>query len=118
MIAAGIPCGLSSDCPVETLDAFACLSSAVNRHPWSPHETLSVDQAIAAYCQGSAYCGHRERFVGTLRPGFAADFVVLSADPRQIAPASLMTLRAQEVFVGGQAADAGSPIASAGVCFG
>ena len=115
MLEAGVPCGLSSDCPVEKLDAFACLSSAVNRHPWSSHETLTVEQAIDAYCRGSAYCGHRETLVGTLAPGFAADFVVLSDDPRQVASSELGALRAERVFIAGQPADTGSPVASSGV---
>jgi predicted amidohydrolase YtcJ len=99
--AAGVPIGLSSDAPVETLDAMQCLSSAVNRHAWSPDQVLSVADVIDAYCVGSAYCGHREHVVGTLAAGHRGDFVMLSDDPFAIDRKRLASIRATRVFVDG-----------------
>jgi predicted amidohydrolase YtcJ len=104
MLRAGVPVGLSSDCPVEKLDAFACLAAAVGRHAWSPDETLTPIEAIRAYTLGSAFCAHRETRVGSLEPGKHADFVVLSANPLQTSPEALYKLRAERVFVAGQEA--------------
>ena len=97
-----MPVTLSSDCPVERLDAFAAIASAVGRHAWSaPNETLTAEQAIRAYCLGSAYAGHAEHRVGSLEVGKLADFVVLSDDPTKLDAAAIAQLKAERVFVGG-----------------
>jgi predicted amidohydrolase YtcJ len=103
MMNAGIPITLSSDCPVEKLDAFACLASAVGRDPWSPHERLTPEEAIWAYCMASAYAGHSENKVGSLQQGKLADFVVLSGDPTKLDAKQIEQLRAEQVFVNGAA---------------
>jgi predicted amidohydrolase YtcJ len=101
MLRAGVPIALSSDCPVEKLDAFACLHSATARHPWSAEEKLGVEEAIRAYCLGSAYAAHMEDRLGSLEVGKLADFVVLDADPTVIAPDSLTGVHAEATYVGG-----------------
>jgi predicted amidohydrolase YtcJ len=102
MLDAGVPVTLSSDCPVERLDAFAAIVSAVRRHAWSaPGEELTAEQAIGAYCLGSAYAGHAEHRVGSLAAGKLADFVVLSGDPTALPAAEIAKLKAERVFVGG-----------------
>ena len=101
MIRAGLNVGFSSDAPVEKLDAFECLASAVGRHAWSPGETLTPLEAIRAYTLGSAACGHREKDVASLEAGKFADFVVLSGDPSTMTATELRELRAEQVFVGG-----------------
>jgi predicted amidohydrolase YtcJ len=102
MLDAGVPVTLSSDCPVERLDAFAAIASAVGRHAWSaPNETLTAEQAIRAYCLGSAYAGHAEHRVGSLEAGKLADFVVVSRDPTRMTAEDIRGLHAERVFVGG-----------------
>ena len=98
MRAAGIVLALSSDCPVERLDAFACLDAAVNRHPWSPQGGLSIDDALYAYTVGSHYALHQETQLGRIAPGYRADFVVLSSSPTA---SNVRELRAEEVFLAG-----------------
>lgn len=99
---AGVPITLSSDCPVEKLDAFDCIAAAVGRHPWSPDETLTPEEAIRAYCLGSAYAAHMDDRLGSLEPGKYADFVVLSDDPTKLDAAAIRNLRAEEVYINGQ----------------
>ena len=101
MLRAGIPLALSSDCPVEKLDAFACLAAAVGRHPWSPDETLTPAEALRAYCLGSAYAAHAEDRLGSLEAGKLADFVVLSDDLTHLGADGIAHLQAEQVFVGG-----------------
>jgi predicted amidohydrolase YtcJ len=101
LLRAGVPITLSSDCPVERLDAFACLASAVGRHAWSPDETLTPEEAIRAYCLGSAYAGHMEDRIGSLEVGKLADFVVLSDDPTKLDAGGIARLRAERVFIDG-----------------
>ena len=97
---AGIPLALSSDCPVENLDAFACLDAAVNRAAWSPDECLTVEEALQDYTYGSAYALHSEKQTGTLEAGKMADFVVLSENPVGNAR-GVRGIQAEQVFVGG-----------------
>lgn len=99
---ASIPLALSSDCPVEKLDAFACLAAVVGRAAWSPHGGLSPEEALRAYCVGGAYALHAEGRVGTLAPGMLADFVVLSDNPTKLDAEGIAKLKAEQVFVGGQ----------------
>ncbi|HEV2295828.1 MAG TPA: amidohydrolase [Tepidisphaeraceae bacterium] len=101
LLRAGVPITLSSDCPVERLDAFACLASAVGRHAWSPQETLTAEQALRAYCLGSAYAAHMDDRLGSLEVGKLADFVVLSDDPTKLEPAGIAKCRAEHVYVNG-----------------
>jgi predicted amidohydrolase YtcJ len=101
LLAAGVPITLSSDCPVERLDAFAAIASAVGRHAWSPHGTLTPEQAIRAYCLGSAYAAHADGKLGSLEPGKLADFVILSADPTNLSAPDIARLQAEQVFIGG-----------------
>lgn len=101
MVRAGVPVGLSSDAPVEKLDAFACLASVVGRHEWSPAQTLTPSDALRAYTLGSAFCGHRERQAGSLEAGKLADFVMLDADPSISGPQRIAALSAERVFVAG-----------------
>lgn len=102
MLAAGIPLALSSDCPVERLDSLACLAAAVGRHPWSPDETLTVEQALSAYTLGSAYALHRDHRVGSLEPGKLADFIALDQDPTALSAEQIRTLKVQGVWIGGE----------------
>jgi predicted amidohydrolase YtcJ len=101
MIHAGIPLALSSDCPVERLDAFACLAAAVGRHPWSPKETLTPEEALRCYCLGGAYAAHAEDRLGSLEAGKLADFVILSDDLTRMGADGIRGLTAERVFIGG-----------------
>ena len=102
MLDAGIALALSSDCPIETLDAFACLSATVNRAPWSLADSLTPEDALRAYCLGGAYSLHTERRLGSLESGKLADFVVLSDDPTKIALDRISSLSAEQVFIAGR----------------
>jgi predicted amidohydrolase YtcJ len=109
MLCAGVPVTLSSDCPVERLDAFAAVAGAVGRHEWcGTGESLTAEEAIRAYCLGSAYAGHAEQHSGSLQPGKVADFVVLSDDPTTLDAAGIARLSAQQVFIGGKLVREGS----------
>jgi len=101
MLRAGVNVALGSDCPVERLNAFACLAAAVGRAEWSPNEKLTAAEAIRAYCMGGAYAGFAERQVGSLQVGKLADFVVLAGDPTRMSAEQIGCLRAEAVFVGG-----------------
>ena len=91
MLKAGMQIGGSSDCPVSELDPRIGLRDAVLRQTpsgekLSPHEALTMDEAIRLYTQGSAYLSFDEANNGTIEPGKRADFTVMAADPRDVSP--------------------------------
>jgi predicted amidohydrolase YtcJ len=50
----------------------------------SPHEALTMDEAIRLFTRGSAYLSFDENHNGTIEPGKRADFTVMAADPRDV----------------------------------
>jgi len=91
MLNAGMRIGGSSDCPVSVLDPRIGLRDAVLRKTpsgkqLSPHEALTMDEAIRIYTQGSAYLSFDEKHNGTIELGKRADFTVMAADPRDVEP--------------------------------
>jgi predicted amidohydrolase YtcJ len=91
MLRAGMTLGGSSDCPVANLDPRVGLRDAVLRRTPSgealgPDEALTMDEAIRLYTRGAAYLSFDEAFNGTIEIGKRADFTVMAADPREVAP--------------------------------
>jgi predicted amidohydrolase YtcJ len=91
MLNAGMKIGGSSDCPVSALDPRIGMRDAVLRQTpsgekLSPHEALTMDEAIRIYTQGAAYLSFDENHNGTIAPGMRGDFTIMAADPREVAP--------------------------------
>jgi predicted amidohydrolase YtcJ len=88
LLDAGVNLSFGSDIPGEIeYDPFQVIYRAVSRRGISPKgiaydlsEALTVEQAVTAYCRGSAYAEHMEEHKGTLAPGMLADFIALSQD--------------------------------------
>lgn len=108
--ASGAPLAFGSDAPVEAPDPFAGLAAAISREDaqgqaaggWHPEETVSIEQALAAYTAGAAYAGFAEGHFGRLAVGEQADFVVLDADPLEGDAAELRRVRVLETWIGGR----------------
>lgn len=84
----GTPLAFGSDTPVASPDVLAGLRAATERQGsdgavLGPNERLGVTEALAAYTRGAAYAIAREHRSGQLSPGYDADLVVLSHDPRK-----------------------------------
>ena len=89
---AGAPLAMGSDWPVSSPDPLQAIHVAVNRWAYGepgrageeaflPAQALSLETAFAAYTSGSAWVNHREGETGAVRPGLAADLIVLDRDP-------------------------------------
>lgn len=76
----GVRLALGSDCPVEVLSSANVLSAAIHRSPWSPSETLTLDEALYGYTLNSAYSIFRDDIIGSLEKGKFADFIVYDCD--------------------------------------
>ncbi len=75
-----------TDYPVESVNPFRGLYAAITRQneagtkTYQPQEKITLNEAIYAYTQASAFAENQEKFKGRLEPGFVADFVVLDHD--------------------------------------
>jgi predicted amidohydrolase YtcJ len=82
----GIRWGLHSDCPVTEVNPLRGIWLAVNRRtsggrPIGEDEKVSVEQALRGFGPDAAFLGFQEHQLGTIAPGYLADFAVLSGDP-------------------------------------
>ena len=97
-----------SDYPVEPVTPFRGLYAAVTRksengkQEYFPDQRLTIDQAIAAYTQGSAFAEFEEKEKGRLVPGMLADFVVLDRDLTASSPEKILGAKVLRTVVGGK----------------
>lgn len=110
MLDAGAPLAFGTDWPVAPLNPLLGVYAAVTRatldgkHPggWFPEQRLTVDEALRAYTQGSAYAAFAEHDKGTLAPGKLADVIVLSDDLFKISPEKIREVTVMATIVGGR----------------
>ena len=86
LLATGAPLAFGSDTPVADPDVrlgllAACRRLGADGKVLNSQELLSPDEALLAYTRDAAYATGRESRSGRLRPGFDADFTILSHDP-------------------------------------
>jgi predicted amidohydrolase YtcJ len=101
---------LGSDFPVEAVDPVLGLHAAATRQDargwpeggWLAAQKLSLMEALRGFTLDAARAGFAETEVGSLTPGKRADFVVLSHDLEDLAPASILELRVESTWVDGQ----------------
>ena len=82
----GVTVGLSSDCPVDSIDPLKNIYVATTRKDfngfpetgWRPEECLSVEQAVYGLTMGAARCSFDEKVKGSIEQGKFADLAVLS----------------------------------------
>ncbi len=104
----GVTLAFGTDYPVEPVTPFRGLYSAVTRKSengkleYFPDQRLTMDQAIAAYTQGSAFAEYEEKEKGKIVPGMLADFIVLDRDPTASSPEKLLGTKVLRTVVGGK----------------
>jgi hypothetical protein len=110
MLDAGAVLAFGSDWPVVGLNPLMGIHSAVTRQDlqdnppggWVPEQRVTLNEALRAYTQGSAYAAFQERDKGSLAPGRLADIVVLSKDLTRIAPSEVKGVTVEMTIVGGR----------------
>ena len=75
-----------NDFPGGVFDGAGQAGSVVTNDSYTPEERISVEQAVNAYTQGSAYARFSEDRLGTLEVGKEADLAVLSQDIFSVKP--------------------------------
>jgi predicted amidohydrolase YtcJ len=97
-----------TDYPVELINPFRGLYSAITRQneagtqTFQPQEEISLNEAIYAYTQASAFGEFREHQKGRLEPGFLADLVVLDRDITTASPQQLLHTKVLRTVVNGE----------------
>jgi predicted amidohydrolase YtcJ len=104
----GVPLAFGTDYPVEPVTPFRGLYAATTRKSlngkleYFPEQKISMDQAITAYTQGSAFAEFGEKDKGQLVPGKLADFVVLDRDITAVSSQKLLETQVLRTVVGGK----------------
>jgi predicted amidohydrolase YtcJ len=104
----GVTLAFGTDYPVESISPFRGLYSAITRQnvegtqTFEPQEKLTIDEAIYAYTQASAFAEFREKIKGRLEPGYLADMVVLDRDITKVSPRDLLQTKVLRTVVGGK----------------
>ena len=99
-----------SDWTVAPLSPILGIYAAVTRQTldgknpggWYPEQKITVEQALTAYTKNSAYASYMENKTGVLKPGFLADFVVLSDNLFEIAPEKIKDVTVLRTIVDGK----------------
>jgi predicted amidohydrolase YtcJ len=105
---AGVPLAFGTDYPVEPITPVRGLYAAVTRQneagnaSFFPKDRLTIEQALFAYTQGSAFADLDEASKGKLLPGYVADFVELDRDPTAIAAPEILNARVLRTVVDGR----------------
>lgn len=82
----GLHCAGGSDAPIEEVNPFLGIYSAVTRRSfidgkcYMPEEKLTVFEAVSLFTTGSAYTIGRENERGKIVKGYDADFTVIDRD--------------------------------------
>jgi predicted amidohydrolase YtcJ len=109
LLDSGVPLAFGSDAPVEAPDPLEGLAVAISRTDpegapfggWRPEETISREQALAAYTAGAAFAGFAEGRFGRLAVGERADFLVLDGDPLLANADGIRRMEVLQTWVGG-----------------
>ncbi|MGN7780754.1 amidohydrolase [Mycolicibacterium sp. 22603] len=106
-VATGMRISLHNDPPVTPEEPLRNISVAMTRTAPSgrvlaPQECLTLDQAIRAQTLDAAYQLFDDERIGSIEVGKYADLVVLSADPRAVAPEAVADLQARATYLAGR----------------
>lgn len=109
MLNAGIPIAFGSDTPIETMNPFHGIYSAIQRKykndpeqpSWCAAEIISADEAIAAYSYGAAQASCSEQIRGRIAKGYLADLIILE-DYRTLEPEYWLEAKSLLTMIGGE----------------
>ena len=99
-----------SDAPVEIPNPLLGIHAAVTRQDtsgwpaegWQANERMTIDQALASITSWAAYSMFAESYLGKIKPGYMADFTVLSQDLSTIDPAQIPSVNVHFTIVNGK----------------
>ena len=110
LLMAGTIIAGGSDAPVESPDPLSGIYAAVTRKDkagsptdgWRGHERLTIEQALLMYTQWPAYASFLENTRGKIKPGFQANFTVLSKNLISVQPEDILKTKVLFTIVNGK----------------
>ncbi|WP_242144121.1 MULTISPECIES: amidohydrolase [unclassified Bacillus cereus group] len=108
LLHAGLHCNGGSDAPIEQVNPFLGIYSAVTRRSFNdgvcymPKERLTVFEAVSLFTTGSAYAIGKEKRRGKIMRGYEADFTIIDRDIFHIQVEELKDIQAVTVVVDGK----------------
>lgn len=104
-----MPLAFGSDAPVESINPWPGLYSAVTRQilngtpesAFFPEERLTLQEAFRAFTEGAAFSSFHESDRGRLKRGYVADFILLKKNPYSISLPDLHEMKVEATYVGG-----------------
>jgi predicted amidohydrolase YtcJ len=105
----GVRLALGSDFPVEEVNPFFGIYSAVTRQDqqgnppggWYPEQKLTRAEALRGFTAGAAYAAFEEPTRGTIEPGKLADFTIVDGDFFAMPESRLFATKVKMTVVGG-----------------
>jgi predicted amidohydrolase YtcJ len=108
---AGHRVSIHTDNPATPIGPFRAMRTAVTRKTRAtgevlgPGERISIDDALRAVTLDAAWQMFEERERGSIEVGKAADFALLSANPRKVDPERLAEIEVRGTWIEGVAVD-------------
>lgn len=103
---AGAAVAFASDWPVTDINVLRGIQAALTRPtfngPGAGDQSVGLMETLRAYTAGGAWAAHWDQLTGTLKPGMAADIVVLSGDIEQTAAGQIAELDIALTIAGGR----------------
>ncbi len=96
------PANGAKDFPGGAFDGAGQAGAVLTKGAYVPEERITVEQAVNAYTQGSAYARFSDGQIGTLEVGKEADLAVLSQDIFSIKPEEIGKTRVEITMAGGK----------------
>jgi predicted amidohydrolase YtcJ len=98
-----------SDAPVESPNPFWGMHAAMTRvrqgepldKSWQPQQCLTFEEVLRVYTVGAAYSAGCEAWLGRLSPGYAADLVMFSYDPKDTQKQDFYIIKPEATMVAG-----------------
>jgi predicted amidohydrolase YtcJ len=109
MVRSGARVSYGSDWPVTSYLPLAALGVPTHRQtpdgqsePWSPEESITVEQSLTFYTAGVAYQTFNEKRFGVIEVGMTADLVHLSANPLSVDPLQIPNIMVVATYKAGE----------------
>lgn len=108
LLDAGIHCSGGSDAPIEQVNPFLGIYSAVTRRSFTdgmcymPKEKISVFEAVSLFTIGSAYAIQKENCRGKISVGYDADFTIIDRDIFEIEAEEIKNIQVAATVLDGQ----------------
>jgi predicted amidohydrolase YtcJ len=109
ILRSGARLALGSDFPVEYVNPFFGIHSAVTRQDqknwpeggWYPGEKLTLPEAIRGFTSDAAFAAFEETSRGTIEPGKLADFTIVEGNLYSMPETELFRAKVKYTVVGG-----------------